>query len=140
MATEIQVTSQAFLLIGGSTVFLLEKPTTKIGRSFDNDLIFKYPQISRKHAEIRQNKRGFEIVDMNSTGGTYVNGIKIWRYDLNSGDVISLVNLHLVFEMGPVPDSTTEYQPPKDRTIAIKETKTLPSSKLKSENKEKISI
>lgn len=125
--TENEAFLSAFFIIGGSKLFPIEKKITKIGRSFDNDLILQYPQISRSHAEIRFENGNFEIFDMDSTGGTFVNGIKIWQQVINKGDVITLVNLNLVFGQGRYPDLDTLslYQHPVDRFMASKDTKTL---------------
>jgi pSer/pThr/pTyr-binding forkhead associated (FHA) protein len=82
----------AFLIIAGSKIFQIDSEITKIGRSFDNDLVFEYPQVSRKHAELRYSNGQFEIQDLGSTGGTFVNGVKIKQQQLKKGDVISLVN------------------------------------------------
>jgi pSer/pThr/pTyr-binding forkhead associated (FHA) protein len=106
----------AFLIIAGSKIFQIDSEITKIGRSFDNDLVFEYPQVSRKHAELRYSNGQFEIQDLGSTGGTFVNGVKIKQQQLKKGDVISLVNLHLVFGQDELPDQkhTTNYRKPKD--------------------------
>lgn len=119
--------SNAFLMINGSQLFPIEKSVTKIGRSSENDLVLPYPQISRRHAEIRFTDGGFIIIDMNSTGGTFVNGIKVRQQALNKGDVITLVNLHLGFGMDRYPDSKTVslYQNPKGGLVVDKVTKTL---------------
>ena len=120
----------AHLRIGGLQVYQIEKTITKIGRSSGNDLILKYPQISRKHAEIRRKNDKFEIYDLNSTGGTFVNGKRIIRQELKKGDLIGLVNLHLVFEIGDVPDEAFEYQTPRNLAHANRDTKTLPRPKM----------
>lgn len=122
-----EILPQAFLIIYGTKVYPIEKLITKIGRSFENDLILQYPQISRRHAEIRIKDGNFVIVDMDSTGGTFVNGIKVWQQTLHKGDVITLVNLHLVFDLDRSHDLATFslYQNPKNRFGVDKETKTL---------------
>jgi pSer/pThr/pTyr-binding forkhead associated (FHA) protein len=127
IVTDKEIVSNAFLIIGGSKLFPIEKKVTRIGRSYENDLILQYPQISRRHAEIRYDAGQFEIVDINSTGGTFLNGVKIWQQVLNKGDVITLVNLNLVFGQGRYPDMATVslYQNPVDRFKANKDTKTL---------------
>lgn len=124
---DIGETSKAFLIIAGSKVFPIEKTVTKIGRSYDNDLILQYPQISRKHAELRYTHGHFEIVDIGSTGGTLVNGVKIINHTLSKGDVITLVNLHLVFGLDAHPDLSPAsiYHAPQDHALANKDTKTL---------------
>lgn len=118
----------AFLIIGGSKVFPIIDPIISIGRAFENDLMLEYPQISRQHAELRYNQGHFEIIDLDSTGGTFVNGRKIKKESLNKGDVITLVNLHLVFGQDDLPDAAkkTPYLKPKDSKNADKETKILP--------------
>lgn len=119
---------KAFLIIGGSKIFPIESQIISIGRSFDNDLVLEYPQISRKHAELRFSQGNFKIIDTDSTGGTFVNGIRIKQQVLNKGDVISLVNLHLVFGQDELPDSeaTTQYRKPQDVLQGEQETVILP--------------
>ena len=123
---EHQTLPRAFLIIGGAKVFPIEHPVTRIGRAFENDLMLEYPQISRLHAELRFGPGYYEIIDLESTGGTFVNGNKIKNQKLHKGDVITLVNLHLVFGQDDIPDSTTQYKKPKDSKHADQETKVLP--------------
>ena len=47
--------------------------------------------VSRHHAELRRNQDGsFEIIDLGSHGGTYVNGERITRKMLTEQDIISI--------------------------------------------------
>lgn len=63
----------------------------RIGRSEDSDWHIDDINVSRTHAEIVQNSLGgFEIVDLKSTNGTFLNGIRIKRDTLKTGDVISI--------------------------------------------------
>jgi pSer/pThr/pTyr-binding forkhead associated (FHA) protein len=104
----------AFLIVDGSKIFVCTKPNIKIGRSTKNDLVLEYQQISRRHAEIRYSKGCYEIIDLDSTGGTYINDKKITKQILHKGDVITLADIHLIFGQDEVPttDTTVEYQPP----------------------------
>jgi pSer/pThr/pTyr-binding forkhead associated (FHA) protein len=130
---------KAFLIIGGSKLFSIDKPVIQIGRSLDNDLVLDYAQISRKHAEIKYSQSFYEITDLESMGGTFVNGDKITNKKLNKGDVITLVNLHLVFGQDDFPDSssTTQYQIPEDPVSAEKETKSFNGDQTKEEVEKK---
>ena len=48
-------------------------------------------EVSRHHAELRRNPDGsFEIIDLGSHGGTYVNGKRITRKMLTEQDIISI--------------------------------------------------
>jgi pSer/pThr/pTyr-binding forkhead associated (FHA) protein len=118
----------AFLIFGGSKVYNIESNVTKIGRAYENDLVVEYPQVSRQHAELRYLEGNFEIVDLDSTGGTFVNGVRVKRQVLNKGDVISLVNLHFVFGQDELPDpeKTTQYRKPQDARGEEQDTMILP--------------
>ena len=63
----------------------------KVGRDANNDWIIDDPNVSRYHAEILQNAGGqFEIVDLKSTNGTFLNGQLIKREPLRTGDIIRI--------------------------------------------------
>ena len=63
----------------------------RIGRAEESDWQIDDINVSRSHAEIVQNVTGgFEIVDLKSTNGTFLNGIRIKREILKTGDVISV--------------------------------------------------
>ena len=47
------------------------RPVIAIGRSAENDLLLKYPRVSRKHARIEKHRDKFVLVDT-SFNGTYV--------------------------------------------------------------------
>ena len=65
--------------------------TIRIGRTPDNDIALPLLDVSRHHAELRRNPDGsFEIIDLNSHQGTYVNGKRITRTTLTDQDTISI--------------------------------------------------
>ena len=86
----------AFLVVNRQVIPLFKKITT-FGRYLENDVVFHEDFLSRCHAEIVQEDGQYVLYDKNSTGGTYVNGKKIDRCILNSGDLISLVNIQMMF-------------------------------------------
>ncbi len=75
----------------------LEKPVMVIGRSKDSDIRVSDPNISRRHAEIRQEGTTFWIVDLDSTNGVAVNGRALKRAKLDDEDRITLGSSELVF-------------------------------------------
>lgn len=89
--------TQSVFLIVNRQMIPLEKKVIKLGRQFDNDIVFHEEFVSRFHAEIRYEDGKYVLYDNESTGGTYVNGKKINRCVLNSGDLISLTNLQIMF-------------------------------------------
>ncbi len=94
----------AFLIVDGVKVFPLIQSVINIGRRLDNQLIIDDPRISRNHAQLRAIKGRFVIFDLNSTGGTFVNGQRTSQSVMYPGDVISLAGVPLVFgQDNPLP-------------------------------------
>ena len=63
----------------------------RIGRVPDNNIVLADLDVSRHHAEVRRNPDGsFEIADLGSHGGTYVNGERITRKTLAEQDIITI--------------------------------------------------
>jgi hypothetical protein len=87
----------AFLIVNGVHIFPLSQPVINIGRRKDNQLVLNDPRISRQHAQLRLVRGQYVIFDLNSTGGTLVNGEPVQQHTLQPGDVISLSGIPLVF-------------------------------------------
>jgi hypothetical protein len=96
----------AFLIVGGTKVFTLDHAVTNIGRRLDNHLVVDDPRVSRYHAQIRYVRGRYIIFDLNSTGGTFVNGQRTTQSALYPGDVISLAGLPVIFGQDNPPPST----------------------------------
>ena len=72
-------------------------PRVRIGRSRDNELVLSdggAPQSSGHHAEAAVGAGGWWLTDLGSTNGTFVNGARITRARLRSGDSISFGEDH----------------------------------------------
>ena len=99
----------AFLIVDGVRLFPLEAAVVNIGRREDNQLVIDDPRVSRLHAQLRIVRGRFVIFDLDSTGGTFVNGLRIHQHTLRVGDVISLAGVPLVFGQEiPEPGDTQE--------------------------------
>ena len=94
----------AYLLTndGTDTRYPITRTIWRIGRSKDNELSLDDTSISRRHAEIHRNTNGtFEIIDMNSMNGIYINDEKIGKATLQEGDVIEIGDIFLHFTQFP---------------------------------------
>jgi rhodanese-related sulfurtransferase len=69
-----------------------------IGRSRDCDISVDDPNVSRRHAEIRQEDGAYWVVDLNSTNGIEVNGARVDRARLENDDLIVVGRTNLTFE------------------------------------------
>jgi pSer/pThr/pTyr-binding forkhead associated (FHA) protein len=84
----------------GSKVVDLGDEAVTFGRTSDNTIPVDDVGASRKHAQVLFIGRGYEIVDLGSRNGTKVNGTKISRQVLKSGDVISIGAFDITFDDG----------------------------------------
>jgi len=91
------IPSNAFLIIHGTQVVPLNKVVINIGRRLDNQVVIDDPRVSRLHAQLRVVKGRFVLFDLNSSGGSFVNGQRITQSVLYPGDVISLAGVNLIF-------------------------------------------
>ena len=63
----------------------------RIGRTSGNDLVLSDLEVSRNHAELRRSPAGsYEIIDLGSANGTYVNGQQISAAVLTENDLVSI--------------------------------------------------
>jgi hypothetical protein len=119
------IPENAFLIVHGTKVFPLDKPIVNIGRRMNNQLVLDDPRVSRSHAQLRAIKGSFVIFDLNSTGGTFVNGQRVTQSVLYPGDVISLAGVPLIFGQDNPPQrpdlaETSPFAPSSsDRPTAI---------------------
>jgi len=97
-----------YLIFESSKTYPLSNTVTNIGRREDNDLVVADPRVSRDHAQIRIVHGECILFDLNSTGGTYVNGHRITNHSLRPGDVIAIAGVNLIFgqETPAAPRST----------------------------------
>jgi len=91
------IPENAFLIIEGIRVHSLNESVVNIGRRLENQLVIDDPRVSRNHAQLRAIKGRFVLFDLNSTGGTFVNGQRTSQTVLYPGDVISLAGVALIF-------------------------------------------
>ncbi|PGH51069.1 FHA domain-containing protein [Streptomyces sp. Ru87] len=63
----------------------------RIGRALENELVVSDLQVSRHHAEFRSTPDGrFEIVDLGSHNGTYVNGQPVRQQTIGPNDIVGV--------------------------------------------------
>ena len=123
--TEISIPENVILIFEGVKAIPLNQLITSIGRGHDNKVVIDDPRISRHHLEIRFIKDHFVVFDLDSTGGTFVNGQRVNQGLLYPGDLISLAGVNLVFTqnrqlpehrktdtnpIGPGAHSTADFQ------------------------------
>jgi ABC-type multidrug transport system ATPase subunit len=71
----------------------------RIGRAADNEVVVSDLSVSRYHSELRRSVRGgYEIVDLDSHNGTYVNGQRVTSAPVTEADIIGIgpATFHMV--------------------------------------------
>ena len=81
--------------------FLLDQPVTTSGRHPDSDIFLDDVTVSRRHAEFRMEGDKFEVVDVGSLNGTYVNREPKNSAALSNGDEVQIGKFRLVFLTAP---------------------------------------
>lgn len=83
---------------GNEFVFDLLEDRLSIGREEENDIVIDNSFISSFHAEfVRQEDGGYEVIDLKSSNGTFVNGKRVSRSRVKGGDKISFGELDARF-------------------------------------------
>jgi len=91
------IPQNAFLIVNGIEIFVLDQAVVNIGRHSNNDLVIEDTRVSRSHAQLRADHGRYVLFDLGSKGGTFVNGKRVVRMQINPKDVISLAGLPLVY-------------------------------------------
>ena len=87
--------------------FLLDQPSTSAGRHPDSDIFLDDVTVSRRHAEFRLESGEFQVVDVGSLNGTYVNREPVDSAVLANGDEVQIGKFRLVFLTGPKTDDSS---------------------------------
>jgi len=101
-------------------VFVIDKDEFVIGRANNCDLAMPQSTISGRHAKIQKVADHYEIFDLQSTNGTFLNGLKVERKHLRSEDKIKFDKYEFQF-INPADVGRTIIRPAADeiaKTVA----------------------
>lgn len=104
MAEEIEpIPPNAFFIVDGIKFYPLVKTVINIGRRLENDLVIDDRRVSRNHAQLRAVEGHYVLFDLSSSGGTFVNGIRVSETIIYPNDTISLGGVKLIFQQDNPP-------------------------------------
>jgi predicted Zn finger-like uncharacterized protein len=83
----------------------ITKPETTIGR-IETDIVIEDPECSRIHAELKILPEGIILKDLNSTNGTYVEGIKITKRRLENHEEFTIGSTNIMLIISNKDNST----------------------------------
>lgn len=81
--------------------FLLDSDTTTAGRHPASDIFLDDVTVSRKHCVFDQTKEGYQIRDIGSLNGTYINRQRIEIAELHDGDEVQIGKYRMTFHASP---------------------------------------
>ena len=121
-ALAAQLPRAPFLIVDGRRQISLTSRTVRIGRAHESDVIVDDRRVSRKHLELRwQDALGkFLALDMDSSGGTKLNGYAIKQCTLEAGDVLSLGGFEIIYGEEFALSSTGTFPAGDTRTDALR--------------------
>ncbi len=93
----------AFVLYDGYRRMPINEAIVTIGRSLDNEIILDDKRVSRQHAQLRRRYDQYVLYDLDSTGGTTVNGLRVREAVLQPGDVLAFAGVKIRFEHTATP-------------------------------------
>ena len=96
-AEELGVEREVVTLTLNGTRHTVSQRSVVLGRSRECDIRVDDPNVSRRHAEVRQEGATYWLVDLDSTNGTELNGKRVSRAKLEDGDTIVLGGTEIVF-------------------------------------------
>ena len=89
----------ALVLLNGERI-TLDTDSLKIGRQASCRIVFNDSNVSREHAQLRRSVDGWKLLDLGSTNGTKINGVKITEEQLLvNGDELGFGTSSAKFEI-----------------------------------------
>jgi pSer/pThr/pTyr-binding forkhead associated (FHA) protein len=88
-------------------VSLADVEAVTIGRTDDNALVVDRDLVSRHHAEVVRQGRGWRLRDLGSTNGTWLRGERVGEVVLGDGDAFRVGRAQIVFKGGTDAEALT---------------------------------
>jgi hypothetical protein len=94
---ELGVEREVAVLSWDGRTMRVDKRRVLLGRSRECDIQVEDQNVSRRHAELRQEGSTYWIVDLDSTNGVEVNGRRVKRAKLDDGDTFTVGSTEITF-------------------------------------------
>lgn len=109
-------------------IFAVGPEGISLGRG-DGDVVLADPSVSRRHAEVRPCEGGFELRDLGSSNGTWIEDQRITKHLLGDGEQFRLGNALFQFKFKPAEAPVS----PKPKPPVVVQPPIPPSSEKKAE-------
>jgi predicted Zn finger-like uncharacterized protein len=98
------------VILGGNAgqIYPLTKPRTVMGRGQGSDLQLPDSEISRRHAMIEIRGEEAVLIDLQSTNGTFLDGVRVQRAALSSHQEFSIGTTTLMYIVTELPTESSQ--------------------------------
>jgi DNA-binding NtrC family response regulator len=76
---------------------VLQTPVVTIGTLPESSLVLTDPTVSRRHASVEETSNGYVLRDLDSTNGTFLDGVRVREAYIRTGSLIRLGQTEMVF-------------------------------------------
>jgi pSer/pThr/pTyr-binding forkhead associated (FHA) protein len=97
----------------------LETASVTLGRGLESDIRLKDIKASRRHCQIARAGSGFQLLDLSSGNGTFINGVQVKQQMLNPGDKIQIGSTTITFHDGAAAAPAKSPAPVKTTAAAV---------------------
>jgi signal transduction histidine kinase len=125
---------------GSTNEFLLTGDVYSFGRASDNDIVVEDSGVSRRHGRLLREGDGYNLMDLGSHNGTYVNGRKVTSTRLEDRDQVQIGQHTLTYYLQenepavPVRDMTVSLEVDYDQIVSQITRQTRTSETLKGDS------
>jgi pSer/pThr/pTyr-binding forkhead associated (FHA) protein len=94
----------------------LSRPDMLLGRHSDADVQLPLPDVSRRHCRFVFTDGEWEVYDLNSMNGVYVNGERVQQTTLQQHDVLAVGSFRLQVDLGHDGQADPPAEPANEQT------------------------
>ena len=89
-------------------IYTVAKPRTVLGRGTESDVQLQDSEVSRRHAMLEIRGDEAMVIDLSSTNGTYVDGVRVQKASIFSNQEFSLGTTTLMFIVTDMHDAAMD--------------------------------
>jgi pSer/pThr/pTyr-binding forkhead associated (FHA) protein len=87
------------LLKPSDLVLELDRPDVLVGRHSQAGLRLALPDVSRRHCRLFFSNGGWQVVDLDSLNGVFVNGVRVRQGELRDHDLVGIGSFNFEVEL-----------------------------------------
>lgn len=93
------------------------RPEITIGRAEDNDIVIPHHSVSGHHAKLTQSGDHYQLTDLGSTNGTFIDAAKVEETLLVGGERVRFGHIEAEFEGAALPAHEEEAAPEPEPSL-----------------------